>query len=50
MLAQGEFTRFLKSDDKEKSEILEKLTGTEIYSEIGKNIFLFFGTLGIIEG
>lgn len=40
MLAQGEFTRFLKSDDKEKSEILEKLTGTEIYSEIGKNIFL----------
>ena len=39
MLAQGEFTRFLKSGEKEKSDILEKLTGTEIYSEIGKRIF-----------
>ena len=39
MLAQGEFTRFLKSDEKEKSDILEKLTGTEIYSEIGKRIY-----------
>lgn len=39
MLAQGEFTRFLKSDEKEKSKILEKLTGTDIYSEIGKRIF-----------
>ena len=38
MLAQGEFTKFLKSDKGEKSEILEKLTGTEIYSEIGKKI------------
>ena len=39
MLAQGEFTRFLKSGETEKSDILEKLTGTEIYSEIGKRIF-----------
>ena len=38
MLAQGQFTRFLKSKDDEKSEILEKLTGTGIYSEIGKKI------------
>ena len=38
MLAQGQFTQFLKSKDDEKSEILEKLTGTEIYSEIGKKI------------
>lgn len=38
MLAQGQFTQFLKSRDDEKSEILEKLTGTEIYSEIGKKI------------
>ena len=30
MLAQGDFTRFLKSNESEKSEILEKLTGTEI--------------------
>lgn len=40
MLAQGDFTRFLQSEEKQKSEILEKLTGTEIYSEIGKNIYL----------
>lgn len=39
MLAQGEFTRFLKSNEKEKSDILEKLTGTGIYSEIGSAIF-----------
>lgn len=35
MLAQGEFTRFLKSRKEEKSEILEKLTGTGIYSRLG---------------
>ncbi|MDD4760296.1 MAG: AAA family ATPase [Bacteroidaceae bacterium] len=40
LLAQGDFTRFLQSDEKQKSEILEKLTGTEIYSEIGKTIYL----------
>ncbi len=39
MLAQGEFTRFLKADDREKSEILEKLTGTGLYKEIGAEIF-----------
>jgi DNA repair exonuclease SbcCD ATPase subunit len=39
LLAQGDFTRFLQSKDNEKSEILEKLTGTGIYSEIGARIF-----------
>jgi len=39
MLAQGEFTKFLKSDAKEKSEILEKLTGTDIYTRVGIEIF-----------
>lgn len=39
MLAQGEFTRFLQSRESEKSDILEKLTGTEIYSRIGSEIF-----------
>lgn len=39
MLAQGEFTKFLRSKDSEKSEILEKLTGTEIYSVISQNIY-----------
>ena len=38
MLAQGEFTKFLRSDESEKSVILEKLTGTEIYTEISKEI------------
>lgn len=35
MLAQGQFTQFLKAESKEKSEILEKITGTEIYAKIG---------------
>ena len=39
LLAQGAFTRFLNSRSKEKSEILEKLTGTEIYSRIGKQVY-----------
>ena len=39
MLAQGEFTKFLKSDEKEKAAILEKITGTGIYSKIGAKIF-----------
>ena len=38
MLAQGDFTKFLKSDEGEKSQILEKLTGTDIYSEISIRI------------
>lgn len=39
MLAQGDFTRFLQSSSKDKSVILEKLTRTMLYSEIGKKIF-----------
>lgn len=39
LLAQGDFTRFLQSKESEKSDILEKLTGTGIYSEIGAKIF-----------
>lgn len=39
MLAQGEFTKFLKSSESEKSDILEKITGTSIYSTIGAEIF-----------
>ena len=38
MLAQGEFTKFIQSSSKEKSEILERLTGTQQYSEISKKI------------
>lgn len=39
MLAQGEFTRFLNSNDGEKAEILEKITGVDIYSKIGAKIY-----------
>jgi exonuclease SbcC len=39
MLAQGEFTRFLNSTDDEKAAILEKITGVDIYSKIGKKVY-----------
>jgi len=39
MLSQGEFAAFLNADDKERSELLEELTGTEIYSVISKQVF-----------
>ncbi|MDE6489070.1 MAG: AAA family ATPase [Paramuribaculum sp.] len=39
MLAQGDFTRFLNSPDNEKAEILEKITGAEIYRHISARIF-----------
>ena len=42
LLAQGAFTRFLNSKSSEKSDILEKLTGTEIYSNISKEIYRSF--------
>lgn len=40
LLAQGDFTAFLKAAKDEKSSLLEKLTGTRIYSEISKQIFV----------
>lgn len=39
MLAQGEFTRFLNSDEKEKAAILEKITGVDIYAKVGKKLY-----------
>ena len=41
LLAQGEFTRFLNSKDSEKAEILEKITGVDIYSKLGKKVYEF---------
>ncbi|HEX5151997.1 MAG TPA: AAA family ATPase [Parafilimonas sp.] len=40
LLAQGDFTAFLKAAKDEKSALLEKLTGTHIYSEISKQVFV----------
>ncbi len=42
MLAQGQFTLFLKSGKKEKAEILEKVTNTTQYSEVGEMINILF--------
>lgn len=39
ILSQGDFTRFLKAKENERSELLEKITDTEIYSEI--SVFIF---------
>ncbi|MDE7377119.1 MAG: SMC family ATPase [Muribaculaceae bacterium] len=39
MLAQGQFLKFINSDKKNKSEILEKITGTEIYSQVGRRVY-----------
>ena len=39
LLAQNEFATFLKSKEGDKAELLEKLTGTEIYSQISQEIF-----------
>jgi exonuclease SbcC len=39
MLAQSEFSAFLKADDRERSELLEKLTNTAIYSQLGRRAY-----------
>ena len=42
VLAQGKFSEFLNSDENEKAALLEKMTRTEIYTQLGKKIFLTF--------
>lgn len=39
LLAQGEFAAFLNAKAPERSELLERLTGTELYSQIGAAAF-----------
>lgn len=39
MLPQGEFAKFLTGKDEERTEILEKLTGTGIYKKISRAIY-----------
>lgn len=36
MLAQGEFAAFLRASEKERGELLERITGTEVYAQISK--------------
>ena len=38
MLAQGEFSKFLTSDERERADILEKLNGTERFRRIGEKV------------
>lgn len=45
MLAQGQFSKFMTSQDKDKSDILEKLTGTEVYARIGQKVNERFKTV-----
>lgn len=39
LLAQNDFSTFLKAEQGEKAALLEKLTGTELFSRISKRIF-----------
>jgi exonuclease SbcC len=39
MLAQGGFDAFLKAKEADRSELLEKITGTQIYNKISKEIY-----------
>lgn len=39
LLAQNDFATFLKSRESAKAELLEKLTGTEVYSRISQEVF-----------
>jgi exonuclease SbcC len=39
LLAQGQFAAFLKAKPNERAELLEKITGTEIYTELSKLAF-----------
>jgi|GEM_PF-6174585 len=39
ILPQGQFSEFLKAKDDQRSDMLEKITGTDIYSLIGRQVF-----------
>lgn len=39
LLAQGDFAAFLKADSKDRAELLKAITGTAIFTEIGKGAF-----------
>jgi DNA repair protein SbcC/Rad50 len=39
LLSQGEFAKFIKSTDNERTELLEKLTGTSIFRKLGAKAF-----------
>ena len=51
VLAQGEFAKFLQVPKKERGALLEKITGTQIYRNIGQEAYLKYKEIGTqIEG
>jgi exonuclease SbcC len=36
LLSQGDFAAFLKASERERSELLEQITGTAIYTQLSK--------------
>ncbi len=39
LLAQGDFAAFLKADEKSRGELLEKITGTDLYTRLSRKAF-----------
>ncbi|HWF61288.1 MAG TPA: AAA family ATPase [Nitrospira sp.] len=39
LLAQGDFDTFIKAGSKDRAELLERITGTQIYSDISRSAF-----------
>ena len=39
LLAQNDFATFLKADDKDRAEILQALTGTELFEAISRSVY-----------
>lgn len=39
MLAQGDFAAFLEANENDRAELLEKMTGTEVYAQISQLVF-----------
>lgn len=40
LLSQGSFSLFLKSENHERSALLERITGTQIYAKISQQVFM----------
>jgi exonuclease SbcC len=45
MLAQGGFDAFLKAKERERSVLLEKITGTQIYAKVSQEIYIVYDKL-----
>ena len=39
LLSQGDFAAFLRAGEKERSDLLERITGTEVYTQLSKAAF-----------